>query len=1051
MVIDTGAVVTVMPDSVFYKKFQDNLPILESSGIKLKTYTGEKINVVGEFKVNVTTEQGDLQLPVVVVKNTGPQQPTLMGRNWIEKIKLDWSGVKPTRSEDLTVHQLGNGESVPNIISDFKKRYSDVFDESIGEIKNISVDIVLKEDVKPVFCKARNVPYALRSAVENELETLQKNGVIYPVLQSLWATPIVVVPKPNNKVRLCGDFKVTLNPNIRTDHYPLPNPEDIFSSIAGAKLFTKLDLSAAYNQLRINKPSQELLTITTHKGLFRFARLPFGITSAGALFQLTMDKILQGLGNTKAYLDDILIYSQNVKEMTQRVDAVLHRLHEYGVKINSNKSEFFKDRITFLGHCLDQQGIHQSKALTDAIVNAPKPENVSQLKSYLGLLNYYGKFLPNLSTLLQPLYKLLQNDVKWEWCDKCQNAFENSKKLLLKNNVLMPYDPKLDIVVTCDSSSYGVGCVLAHQLPDGRERPIAFASRTLTKCEIKYSQIEKEALALLFAVKKFHNFLYGRRFTLVTDHRPLIFLLGPTKAVPTLAAARVQRWALTLSAYDYTIRYKRGVEISNADCLSRLPCDSSTNNDLGLEEGEVNFFSNVDQLPVTHREIGLATKFDPTLSRVMEYTTNGWPNHTEDPALKPYMDKTLQLSTEKDCLLWGSKVVIPPTHRKEVLLMLHAEHPGESKMKALARSYVWWPKIDQEIEEMVKECKICQVTRKSATVAPLQPWSWPKHNWQRIHLDFAQYEGKDFLLIVDSHSKWIEVFFMSSTTSNKTIEKLRHCFAAYGLPCTVVTDGGPQFTSAEFKEFLRSNGVHHVFSPPYHPPSNGLAERAVQTVKDAFLKQMLHDSAHKTNRTLQHRIDSFLFSYRNTPHSTTGVTPSEAFFKFKPRTHLSLLKPHLANDMNLKQDKIVRSANAHRGKPRSFNVDDHVLVRTVRNENINWHSGVITKVISPMTYLVRVDGKTRFVHVDHLRTDDTKEEQPDDDDIIVSFPREIFQPSPDRKKPSEIETPQMKHKSPVKTPVTSPKKTNINPDKTYDTEAVRRSQRVRRLPHRFNL
>lgn len=1047
MVIDTGAVVTVMPDSVYNEKFKKTVPVLRTSNVKLKTYTGEKINVLGEFQVNVTTRNGEFQLPVVVVKGSSSQQPTLMGRNWIERIKLDWSCVKTVCSKDLAVHQMRNGESVPftHIMSDLKQKYSEVFEESIGEIKNLSVDIVLKENVRPVFCKARNVPYALRSAVEKELNNLQENGVIYPVSQSDWATPLVVVPKADNKVRLCGDFKVTLNPNIRTDHYPLPNPEDIFSSISGAKLFTKLDLSAAYNQLRVNESSQELLTITTHKGLFRFARLPFGISSAGALFQSTMDKILHGLENTRAYMDDILIFSKDIKEMTRRVDAVLKRLHEYGVKINSNKSEFFKERISFLGHCLDQNGIHQSKELTKAIVSAPVPLNISQLRSYLGLLNYYGKFLPNLSSLLHPLYNLLQHDVKWNWSDSCQIAFEKSKALLLKDNVLMPYDPKLDIVVTCDSSSYGVGSVIAHILPDGTERPIAFASRTLTKCESKYSQIEKEALALLFSVKKFHNFLYGRRFTLVTDHRPLIFLLGPTKAVPTLAAARIQRWALALSAYDYNIRYKKGSEISNADALSRLPCSSSEPTE---EDGEVIFFTITYQLPITYKEIGLATKYDPTMSKVQEYTSNGWPSQVHDQTLKPYLDKTLQLSCEKDCILWGSRVIIPPTHRKEVLLMLHAEHPGESKMKALARSYAWWPNMDQEIENMVKGCKICQRTRKSATLAPLQPWSWPKHNWQRIHIDFAHYEGKDFLLIVDSHSKWIEVFYMPTTTSIKTIEKLRHCFAAYGLPCTVVSDGGPQFTSHEFKEFLKSNGVHHTFSPPFHPPSNGLAERAVQTVKEAFLKQMLHDSTYKVNRSLQHRIDSFLFSYRNTPHSTTGIAPSEEFLKFKPRTHLSLLKPYLANEINSKQEKMVNAANIHRGKPRFFNIGDHVFVRTVRNEDVNWNSGEVIKVVSPVTYLVRVDGRTRFVHADHLRVDMTKHDE--EEDILHQFPREIFQPSPRLRK--VVGTPPSPNPAtPLKAMNKSPEEKVVGVNINNESEDLRRSQRVRRVPQRLNL
>lgn len=215
-----------------------------------------------------------------------------------------------------------------------------------------------------------------------------------------------------------------------------------------------------------------------------------------------------------------------------------------------------------------------------------------------------------------------------------------------------------------------------------------------------------------------------------------------------------------------------------------------------------------------------------------------------------------------------------------------------------------------------------------------------------MHLDFALlcFEGKEFLILVDSHSKWMEIFYMTTTTSKNTTEKLRHCFAAYGLPSTVVTDGGPQFKSQEFKEFLESNEIHHILTPSYHPASNGLAERAIQTVKNTFQKQMLHNSKHNTKRTLQHRIYSFLFSYRNTPHSITGLTPAETLFKFKPKKHLSLLKPHLANQMDIKLEYIARTANVHRGKPRSFQVDDKVFVKTDRQEKINCHPGTVIKV-----------------------------------------------------------------------------------------------------------
>lgn len=1046
MVIDTGAVVTVLPDVVYVEKFQQSVPQLSKSKICLKTYTGEKISVLGEFQALVESEGQKELLPMVVVKSTAPNQPVLIGRNWLERLKLDWNkvsrGVHGSNTSNLnklngkTVHDFSS-----TLLEDCKKKYSNVFDVAFGEVKNVSVELVLKENVKPIFCKPHNVPFALRPAVERELDSLVENGVIYPVTQSEWATPVVVVPKADNSVRICGNFKITLNQCLRTDHYPLPNPDEIFAQIAGAKFFSKIDLASAYNQVKVKESSQELLTINTFKGLFRYQRLPYGISSAGSIFQSVMDKILHGIRNTYSYLDDILLISSTQEEMIDLVHEVLCRLNEFGVKVNEEKSEFLKTSVIFLGHLIDGTGIHPSPELTRAIVEAPRPTDITQLRAYLGLLNYYGKFLPNLSTLLHPLHQLLNSGIKWEWDTKCEEAFAKSKKLLLKNNVLMPFDPRLDIIVTCDSSKYGVGAVMAHVLPDGvTERPIAFASRTLTKCEAKYAQIEKEALALVFAVKKFHVFLYGRRFKLVTDHRALVFIFNSTKAVPTLSAARIQRWALILSTYQYDLVYRQGAQIPNADALSRLPCSGCSS-----DEGEINFFSSTYSLPITYKEIGLATKFDPTLSKVVDFTLNGWPSHFDD-ALKPFSDKVLQLSVEQNCLLWGSRVVIPPTHRREILLLLHSEHPGESRMKSLARSYLWWPNMDRDIQQFVSECKICQCTRKSAPVVPLQPWSWPTQNWQRLHLDFAKFEGQDFLILVDSSSKWVEIFHMRSTTSEKTIEKLRSCFAAFGLPHTVVTDGGPQFTSSEFNEFLKANGVNHVLTPPYHPASNGLAERMVQTVKESFLKQLLHDQKNSPNRTIQHKIDSFLFVYRNTPHSITGCSPSEILFKKKPRTPLTLLKPHLVGEMEKKQLENKSKADCRRGRERAFEVGDKIFVRTVRQEKLNWLPGVVIRRISPVTYVVKEGKRNRFVHADHLKKNFTKEEP--DEELVVLAPKENFE-STDRPTPPrtpEADPAVAKEIEEVIPPPVSPVK-----PKSPEKPSPGRPQRARRKPQRLDL
>ncbi|XP_054277998.1 uncharacterized protein K02A2.6-like [Macrosteles quadrilineatus] len=629
--------------------------------------------------------------------------------------------------------------------------------------------------------------------------------------------------------------------------------------------------------------------------------------------------------------------------------------------------------------------------------------------------------------------------------------------MLLTNRVLMPFNPDLEIIVTADASPYGIGGLLSHRLADGSERPVAFTSRTLTVHEVKYSQIEKEALALVFVVKKFHTFLYGKHFLLATDHRPLTFLLGPNKCIPTLAAARVQRWALILSAYSYDLTYRKGSDMCHADALSRLPCEHVKPG----PEHCVAFFSSDDELPVTHKEISLATVNDPILSKILDFALHGWPSHMDD-TLRPYFLRRAEISVERNCVLWGRRVIIPSPFRKEILNLLHQEHPGESRMKSLARSYVWWPKLDQNIEETVKECKICQSTRNTTPLVPLQHWAWPKHCWQRIHIDFASFKGHEFLIVVDSYSKWLEVFHMQTTTSAKTIEKLRSCFATLGLPSTLVSDGGPQLTSREFNDFLKSNGILHVVTPPYHPASNGLAERAVQTTKGAFLRQLLQDENQQSKRTLQHRIDSFLFAYRNTPHTATGLTPAELIFNFKPRTRLSLLKPHLATDCEAKQVKIETAANKHRGSERSFQVGQKVFVKSVRQEELNWLPGVVTKIISNVTYLVKTEGRSRFVHADHLRANYCNSEE----DIVV-LPANEYEKATLRNTPEKlISTPQeelrrSKNNSPIKdtTPVVTQETPQSSPIKTQELGLpnspkvlpVRRSQRERREPKKLDL
>ena len=501
-----------------------------------------------------------------------------------------------------------------------------------------------------------------------------------------------------------------------------------------------------------------------------------------------------------------------------------------------------------------------------------------------------------MAATLHPLNCLLCKDSNWRWTKDCEQAFQAAKSKLISSHVLVHYNPELPLRLAGDASNYGIGAVISHMMPDGSERPVAFASCTLTSSERNYSQIEKEALSLVYGVRKFHSYLYGRQFTLITDHKPLLSIFGTKKGIPAMAAARLQRWAILLSAYRYEVEFRPTGKHGNADGLSRLPLNQGHAEGMSLEAG-IFQVQQLENLPVTTKHLKSATRNDPFLSKILIFVKEGWPvNCNAD--FRAYLNRKNELSVEDDCLLWGIRVIIPEKLRSKVLDELHREHMGISRMKSVARSYFWWPGVDKAIEELARNCQSCQAVKHSPSVAPLHPWIWPSRPWQRIHLDFAgPFQGTTFLVVVDANSKWPEVFPMTSTTTAKTVEVLRQLFSSYGLPEEVVSDNGPQFISEEFSDFMKANGVKHVRIAPYHPASNGLAERFVQSFKTAL------KSSVNSRLSLSHRLANYLLSYRSTPHSTTGVSPSSLFLHRHIRTRFDLLRPDREARINQKQSK----------------------------------------------------------------------------------------------------------------------------------------------------
>lgn len=291
---------------------------------------------------------------------------------------------------------------------------------------------------------------------------------------------------------MCGDYKVTVNPSLEVDQHPLPKPDDLFASLSGGQKFTTLDLKQAYQQMVLDEDSRKYVTVNTHKGLYRYTCLPFGIASAPAVFQRAMDTILQGLPHILCYIDDILITGATDEEHIRNLEEVLRRLQNHGIRVKSSKCAFLQDSVVYLGHRIDAQGLHTSHKKVEAMQLAPTPRNQQELRSFLGLLHYYGKFIPNLASLLHPFNQLLKLGTKWKWTTECDRAFQQAKDQLASQSVLAHYNPKLPLRLAGDASAYGIGAVISHVLPDGSERPIAYVSRTLSASEKNYAQLEKE-------------------------------------------------------------------------------------------------------------------------------------------------------------------------------------------------------------------------------------------------------------------------------------------------------------------------------------------------------------------------------------------------------------------------------------------------------------------------------------------------------------------------------------------------------------------------------
>jgi transposase InsO family protein len=941
--LDTGTWNTIISIKDWYKL---GSPTIRPSKWKLQCYSGSIIQIKGEALVTVEYDKQKFQLPVIVVKDSST---SLLGLQWIHHMKMDLNGILYGTTHHLSMVQgIYNCSSLQTVLD----KYKHVLNSVLGHCTKVQAHIQLKADAIPKFYKSRALPFAYLEGIKTELERNVKAGIIERVDASPWAAPIVPVKKPNGKIRICGDFKVTINPQIWVDEHPIPSIEELFTRLNNGIKFSKLDLSDAYLQIELDDNSKKLVVVNTPLGLFRYNRLPFGIASAPAIFQRVIDQVIAGIPNTVAYLDDILITGKTEDEHLQTLDLVLSKLAEFGFTCNPEKCMFLQDEVSYLGFTIDKYGKRPDPKRIEAIVKMPAPKNVKELEAFIGKINYYGSFISNFSTKCQVLNRLRQSNVSWNWDPDCQKAFTKLLEEIANSTTLVHFDPKLPVVLATDASQYGLGAVLMHRYADGSERPIAHASKTLTPTERNYSQVEKEAYSIIYGVKKFHQYLAGRIFELNTDHRPLLTIFNPTKPLPVATANRLQRWAMFLMTYTYNIHFKPTQAHANADALSRLPiADNSFSSD--EDSLQINYLQTelMEQWPVKATEIEAATKADETLRIVYGFIRTQWPNKKPvNSKLVPYYNHRYSLSVINGCILRDTQVIIPHALQRRVLQMLHRTHQGTVKMKQLARSYCWWPGIEKCITEIAQSCNICSRMQ----VMPKQEyknWEEPEKVWSRVHMDFAgPLWGSKWLIVIDAKSKFPIVADMGNdTTAGNLSQVLEKIFDWFGPPETLVSDNGPPFNSYQMVKFYEKYGIKHITTAPYHPASNGLAERFVRSFKESMSKEQLIGQTNKSTA-----LRNMLRTYRWSPHTSTGICPANMMLQHSIRTEFDLMKP-TPPSKPLQETKFTTGQLVWR-------------MKTQLNKRPQWQPGIITEKISSMLYEVQSsNGQYYKCHQNQLR------------------------------------------------------------------------------------
>ena len=834
------------------------------------------------------------------------------------------------------------------------KKYKCVFARSEYDLgrTNVLKHTIPLETNKAIKQHPYRMEYAKREESQRQIQGMLENHLIRPS-HSPWTSPVVMVKKKDGTFRLCVDYR-QLNAATVKDTYPLPRIDEMLDKLHKAKFFTTMDLQSGFWQIEIEEEDRYKTAFSTGEGLYEFNVLPFGLTGSPPTFQRCMNIILMDASHAMVYIDDILIYSTTFEEHLKDIETVLIRLKNAGLKLKPSKCEWAKETISFLGHTVSSQGIQPDPRNIEKVAKAEPPKNVKGVQRFLGLASYYRRFIKNFAKIVNPITQLLQKDKKFMWTKECNDAFEKIKFELTNPPILIFPDFDKPFLIMTDASGYAIGAVLSQYDNKNKDHPIAYASRTLTDYEKRYAAIEREALALVFATKYFRHYIWSKEIILLTDHKPLQWLMSHKDT-----SSRLIRWALALQDLNIQIKYRTGKSNGNADYLSRIeePIVATVMVAIPMDEKLKEEQDKDSELIIIRKFLDKGTIPEDTLKSLsIHLNKNGYKYNTKK--------NILYYRTGENNLL-----VIPNIYRSTLLLQYHDGHLGghlsARKVTSKMIQKYFWPDMLQDIKTWCKNCKICSSRKNTikSQIAHLKPIKPPKSPMEITAMDvigplpLTMFGNKFILVFSDYLTKWPEAFAIQDQKA-ETIAKIfvEKIIFNYGAPKKLITDQGTNFMSELLKSICKIFDIMKLNTSPYHPQTDGLVERFNGT-----LLNMLASYTSSNQNDWDVHIPSCLFAYRTAVHPSTKETPfflmygrdtflpidhlftSQTTYQQDDPSYLDSINQQMSQAWNVARQNILFNQESYKeyydrkAKQHSYKIGDRVLLLTVENKKGKTH------------------------------------------------------------------------------------------------------------------